>query len=520
MRCPNCDELLEDDAKFCGYCGYLIKDQDIKTKNDVVEVRQLNGQESLKNIKSDKTINSEFSGIGPEIKKGIHDEENPKTNKKEKQEKKWWKRVVAVCVVLFLAGGVGFWLWYQSDTQRFERAMKQDEFAEAKKFYDDLSPEKKQKADERLTERAHELYNAYNREEISYEKAEEELEVLVENYALDLIQEIAGDLEGLRNSKQSYAQAEQEMENGKYKNAIMLYETVLEEDSRFSSAQERMQEALKAYKNQVVSQSQELLEKGDFAEAERVLNEGTDILEEDEELQNLRQEISEKEEQAMAEQLIAEAQAYAAEGDYVNAISALEQSLSTGYGSEEILEEYKAAYRQQFLDIAQSYADAGEYDKAIAELNQGINYFGEENNFIVKREEYKNKLPVALVDSKVVDKRSVSAYQAAEDIFGNIYQNYLSFGGESYIEYSPNGNYKYLKGTIFVVDYSDADKIKSIQIYADEALVYDSGILGLKNDPLEIDIDISNAKFVKIVSNEFYYTGSMYLGFANAQFHN
>lgn len=523
MRCPNCNEILEDDAKFCGYCGYLVTNHASKLEDHIL-VEEEPGDVALskENEPEDPAFSNEeavsnFSEPFPEENEcnEVHDADT------EKKGKKWRIWVAAGCAVLLLAGGGGFLLWYQSDARQFERAMEKDAFADAQEFYAGLSSEEQQKADEKLTASAQEIYDLYNQEEISYEEAEEELTVLLENYPLEGIQDISDSLSSLHDSKQSFSQAEEAAAAGDYRSAIAFYQAVLESDSRYHSAQEKMQEAMEAYKNQVISQSRELLEAGDFDGAKTAMNEGLDLLKNDQDIQSLRQEISEKEDQAAADQLIADGQAYAAAGDYISAIGALEQSVATGYGSSELLEEYRAAYRQQFFDTAQSYADAGEYEQAIATLNQGVNYFGESDDFTSKIEEYKARLPISLLDMKVVDYQNTSVKDKSlqyEDIFGNTYQELIVMGKQSFIEFAPNGNFGYLSGTVFLHDNAGGDDAYSLQIYADEVLVYSSDMLGLRSDPVRIDVDISKARFVRLET-----TGS---GWANtlcisgARFHN
>ena len=235
-----------------------------------------------------------------------------------------------------------------------------------------------------------------------------------------------------------------------------------------------------------------------------------------------RQEISEKEDQAAADQLIADGQAYAAAGDYISAIGALEQSVATGYGSSELLEEYRAAYRQQFFDTAQSYADAGEYEQAIATLNQGVNYFGESDDFTSKIEEYKTRLPISLLDMKVVDSKNISVISSGvtEDIFGNAYTDCILMGTKSLVEYAPNGNYRYLSGIIFIGDYAYSQQYFSVQIYADEVLVYETEQLDLKSDPINFSIDIANARFVRIISQNTLGGLGKEVGISGARFHN
>jgi uncharacterized membrane protein YvbJ len=41
MHCPNCEKEVEEDAKFCGYCGYeLINEEEIPTLEEKIQIER------------------------------------------------------------------------------------------------------------------------------------------------------------------------------------------------------------------------------------------------------------------------------------------------------------------------------------------------------------------------------------------------------------------------------------------------------------------------------------------------
>ncbi len=95
------------------------------------------------------------------------------------------------------------------------------------------------------------------------------------------------------------------------------------------------------------------------------------------------------------------------------------------------------------------------------------------------------------------------------DIPGNDYTNCKNYsinkfapgwlGGNAYIEYRLNGEYKKLSGRIS--PYADTQENGSIymQVFADEQLVYTSPDITRKTEMLEFSVDISGAMYIKIV---------------------
>ena len=150
-----------------------------------------------------------------------------------------------------------------------------------------------------------------------------------------------------------------------------------------------------------------------------------------------------------------------------------------------------------------------------------LNCWRNTDDFTSKIEEYKTRLPISLLDMKVVDSKNISVISSGvrEDIFGNAYTDCILMGTESLVEYAPNGNFRYLSGTIFIGDYDSSQQYFSDQIYADEVLVYETEQLELKSDPINFSIDIANARFVRIISQSTLGGLGKVVGISGAEFH-
>ena len=72
--------------------------------------------------------------------------------------------------------------------------------------------------------------------------------------------------------------------------------------------------------------------------------------------------------------------------------------------------------------------------------------------------------------------------------------------GDGYIEYYLGGEYSKLSGNIVRSEKVDDDEITWIEIYADGVKIYESAKMDYKTKAIPFDIEISHAKYIKIVA--------------------
>lgn len=91
---------------------------------------------------------------------------------------------------------------------------------------------------------------------------------------------------------------------------------------------------------------------------------------------------------------------------------------------------------------------------------------------------------------------------AFRDRWKNTFTNPVGLGAdrkeESYVEYFLNGAYTSFSGKIVRGYYLDDDEVVWVEIYADGNLVYTSGKMDYKNPGIDFDVNIANAKYIKI----------------------
>lgn len=148
----------------------------------------------------------------------------------------------------------------------------------------------------------------------------------------------------------------------------------------------------------------------------------------------------------------------------------------------------------------------------------------------------RNTLPDSLELQRLPSVKNCQYYEAGyrvSDCFGAEYQNgYFDLcsyhcGSESPHKASAlfrtTGDWRYLRGRFFTRTGQNKNFYISFQIYADDALIYDSGMINSDTYPIDFDIDIYNADAITIQSYSEDYTS---LGtnpgiiLVNAEVHN
>lgn len=142
---------------------------------------------------------------------------------------------------------------------------------------------------------------------------------------------------------------------------------------------------------------------------------------------------------------------------------------------------------------------------------------------------------ISITDINVVEKRFFNRDDAEEDIFGNLYDEYVwtvvgGLGAQNkiYEEYVTQGIYKRLTGTLFVDKDAPEKNSFKMNIYVNGKKKFTSPIIEKKTKPYSFDIDVSGAEFVKLEIVLVEGTASMESGWykearafiANAEFSN
>ena len=202
---------------------------------------------------------------------------------------------------LLLAGGIGGYIfWYNLPFQQIERALQEEDYETVAELYGELSREEdRETVQETLSAVAEEYYEEYRKEKISFEEAD--------GY-FDLVWKVLKDkrevvvqrenMEEIRESRITFEQGEELMEQGEYLEAIVCFREISALDRKYrKKAEEWIPVCRNGYCEEVLGRVQEMLEAKAFEDAHQLVGEALEHFPEEVSLTQKQQEIEELEKQ-------------------------------------------------------------------------------------------------------------------------------------------------------------------------------------------------------------------------------
>lgn len=467
-----------------------------------------------------------------------------------------WKLIgILAAVVLVVISAVSvFFSIYNAPIRKFERALNSADYSTAAIYYGngDFSPEEQTQADALIDDLIADALEDYNNGLASYESVSEWLKQMSGSFGeLKSVSAAQAALNELKASKDQFQQAASAETSGDIAAAIEHYSNVSEQDTQYTSAQEKASALKERYKTEIIDQANKLADSGDYAGAYAVLKECQSQLGDDVDIAQLIEEYTDGIRRNDIQASLSEAEEKAQSGDYLGAINLLKKTDEQYSSDSQVtakLAEYKQRYKEQVvqeangdaengdwtkgyelltnakaifdtdldqaiadfeklweeraLAYAESLAGQSKYEDAVDALNSVMAIIGETDAMREKVEAYKKKFPVSLLDMEPVsgglDKLN---RDDISDIYGNCPNANASFydWGDKEVEYLADGNYSGLSGSIIVP--STSGQYGYLYIYADDKLIYTSPKFNKKTEPIRFDVNISGAKFVTLKLN-------------------
>ncbi len=357
---------------------------------------------------------------------------------------------------------------------------------------------------EQILSLAEDVVEEYNTGSKNYETTKEYLSSLQGAHEISELEDYMETVEVLKTSKENYAKAEVFAEAGETVRAIELYSKVDKQDVQYSEATTKKDQLLTEYKKDIFQAAKESANNKEYDEAIAVLDAAKGVLGKDAEWEAMMESYElQKEKQEIANQLKL-AEEKADQGDYVAAITLLKPyKEKVDADLTKALAKYCSAYKKEMLADAKTYADKRDYESAVGKLNEAVAFLGEDEDLASKIEEYKAKYPVSLLDmpqSQGDDYEWIG--NTVENIYGDVLEKgeglsvpYVCLPGSSF-EYLLNGQYNEFTAKVFATSHYDNAKV-CLKVYADDVLVFDSGMLSKKSEAKNIMCKVSNVKFLR-----------------------
>ena len=204
---------------------------------------------------------------------------------------------------------------------------------------------------------------------------------------------------------------------------------------------------------------------------------------------------------------LTQAEAYAAEKDYDNALQTIEQTLAI-LPDDSDLKTKQATYSQNYITAAIAQADKAlvdpgkDYEKAIDLLRPAMQKFPDDASLKEKYEYYMGFEPVSIFDMEpFTEDKGINIKSSAKDNMGNIYEQAFSDYPREHDSisqtYDIGKKYNQLTGIVSIAPGLGYDHIVTVKFYGDGQLLKEIK-MGKAYKPNPFSIDITGVTDLKI----------------------
>lgn len=185
---------------------------------------------------------------------------------------------------------------------------------------------------------------------------------------------------------------------------------------------------------------------------------------------------------------------YLEKKNYSKACSLLENAISSYPDKKSTLQK---VYSSAVIDWADQTADKKDYARASSILNSSKQFLSDTTDVQNRYNLYQSYIPVRLSSLTPWEGRWRTEV-VGEDSLGNQYKD-AGYLYDDTIKFKIDGKFTNFKATIAYFDSgSTYSSNRTLRIYADDVLVYESDILERDTPPISIDIDITGATYITL----------------------
>ena len=251
--------------------------------------------------------------------------------------------------------------------------------------------------------------------------------------------------------------------------------------------------AVQQYVSAVLVEADEHLSTANYNSARTVLNTAVALIGDDVNIAAKLAEIENAE-------ILATVAEYENSGDFVSLVSFLQEVAANDANYSALLNQYTQTLIDTTLAKAQSYADNRQFEEAISEIEKVQRTYNC-TEFAEAIASFEECLPCSLIDCYAVEK-SFSFYSdhlgTWQDSFGKDHANSLLLYGSltDYVVYNLDSRFATLSGCLVADDTNGGSFI--IKVYTDDKLVYESPELKSTTSAVNINIDVSGTNLLRI----------------------
>ncbi len=480
MFCKNCGAQNADQSKFCTSCGTLFETARVENTFVANPAPQFTAPQS------------------------------------EKPKKKGGAKIVIIIVsvlVLIIALAIGGFFAYKKffdPSSKVLSALNSGDLDAALEHYDEVE-EISDELEKGLKDRLNKVYSDFLADKIKYEEAKDEIAAIKKMNIRALssaIKETGKKVDKLNDSRAAFKTAEAFMDESNYEKAITNFKDVIEDDPNYKKAKEKLSECIDKYREQVLTNAASYAGTGDYTTAIALLTDANNIIKNDTEITKQKALYEAELADKQLDDILAEAEGYAEDGDLPSAISTLDRALSILPDSAEIkakYEEYCTEFENEIIADADELADDGDYDEAIYLLNSALLILPDSERLSDKKTEINDLKPISFMDVCAPYDRSYNY----EEYIGNSFEmagedrtnGFTIMCYDNYAISNLGAKYSLLTFDIGTVERGYSVSEIEFSIYLDGVL-YDSSTIFIDDLPQHFEIDVKGVKQIKFTFSD------------------
>lgn len=432
--------------------------------------------------------------------------------KEESPKRKIIIGVVFSIISIIIIGALLLASYFNDPERLFTENFAEGNYNELEELYYRMNYKQKEETSRHMLKEAKKVIDSYNIDEISFEEAEEKVTLFLSFVDSESAESLNATLYEIKDSKEIYNEALELESKENYKEAIIYFEKVIEEDNNYNSSREKIETVKSLYKEKLLKAINDFYSKEDYEAGLTLAQEGLKTLSEDTELQEKVSELKEAKENKKINDILVLAEEKANEKDYRSAIKKLEEIKNKNNANADAkMAEYKSAYKSLAFEEAKIKANAHDYEEAVSILKEA-NLLLSDDEISEKVAAYEECYPVSLFTlSPYVKNNTVYIEENLKDNFGNQYDKgfyvYGVYGG--WKRYDLGQKYNRLTGTL-AVESTNTSESGVFQIMTDGKIIWEKKGISGKTKPIEIDLDITGVTDLTIYLKANYNTDFMF----------
>lgn len=294
-----------------------------------------------------------------------------------KQKKKRILSIIIVCVLL--VGAIIAFVWYISPRQRMLRAIEHSDYNEVVSIMNKNSDVLDDKTIHILSQKLTTIELKYREGEMDYETALSQIGVIkgLENDSLnETADQVQNKILAVDYSKKAYNQGIAALDAGEYGKAVIFFEDVIDSDiDNYSSAQQKKNEAVEKYRDEVLAKANDKAETNNYIEAISLLQASFGVIPDDKIIKAKIIEYHQIDKNQNIDKILSSAKDGAENGDLIGAIELIRSNIIMYDNDQRLVEklqEYSSSFVSKAIAQVKEKENEKKYDEAIQLLSDAL----------------------------------------------------------------------------------------------------------------------------------------------------